>query len=120
VIPVSALPVIEHGEGRTSLWLRRNRLRLACIVALVETGLIVGSVIRWYVAAGVAVAVFLFHFLAGRRSRFMWVRQISSAAAISQTLPLLVPFVALASVVVVLAVLVAAVLVLGYVVFGRR
>ena len=117
---MTALPVIEHGEGRTSLWLRRNRLWLACIVALVETGLIVTSVIGWYVAAAVAVVIFLFHFLVGRKSRYMWVRQISLAAAISQLLPVLVPFVALASVVIVLALLAAAVLVLAFVVIGRR
>jgi hypothetical protein len=117
---VTALPVIEHGEGRTSLWLRRNRLWLACIVALVETGLIVTSVIGWYVAAAVAAVIFLFHFFVGRKSRYMWVRQISLAAAISQLLPVLVPFVALASVVIVLALLAAAVLVLAFVVIGRR
>jgi hypothetical protein len=117
---VTALPVIEHGEGRTSMWLRRNRLRLACIVALVETALIVTSVIGWYIAVAVALLVFLFHFLIGRKSRFMWVRQISTAAAISQLLPVLVPFVALASVVIVLAVLAAAVVVLAFVVIGRR
>ena len=50
----------------------------------------------------------------------MWVRQISTAAAISQLLPVLIPFVALASVVIVLAVLVAAVIVLAFVVIGRR
>jgi hypothetical protein len=117
---VTVLPVIEHGEGRTSLWLRRHRLHLACIVALVETGLIVGSVIGWYVAAAVAAGIFLFHFLVGRKSRHMWVRQISLAAATSQLLPVLVPFVALASVVIVLAVLAAAILVLAFVVIGRR
>lgn len=117
---MTVLPVIEHGEGRTSMWIRRNRLRLACLVALVETGLVVTSVIGWYVAAAVAAGVFLFYFLAGRRSRHMWVRQISTAAAISQLLPVLVPFVALASAVIVLAVLAAAVVVLAFVVIGRR
>jgi hypothetical protein len=117
---VATLPVIEHGEGRTGRWLRENRLRLAFLVALVETALVVTSVIGWYVAVGVAAVVFVFHFLVGRRSRYASVRQISWAAAVSQTLPVVVPFAALVvSALLVLAVVAAAVAVIVYVVVGR-
>ena len=88
--------MIEHGEGRFSLWLRHNRLRLAILVALVETALVVGNVIGWYIAVGVAAVIVAFYFLVGRRSRRPWLSQLSWSLAVSQALPVIVPFAPLA------------------------
>jgi hypothetical protein len=118
---VSALPVIEHGEGRSSRWLRNHRLRVAILVALVETALVVGNVIGWYIAVGIATVVLLFHFLVGRKSKRPWLRQLSWAAAVSQALPIIVPFAALAvGALLVLSIVGALFAVLAYIVFGRR
>ncbi len=118
---MSALPVIEHGEGRSSRWLRENRLRLAILVALVETALVVGDVIGWYVAVGVAAVIIGFYFLVGRRSRRPWLRQLSWSLAVSQALPVVVPFAALAvGALIVLGVVAAVFFALAYIVFGRR
>ena len=118
---MATYPVLEHRETRTSRWLRENRLRLAFIVALVETALIVGGVLGWFWALAIAALVFAFHFFVGRRIRFEAVRQVSWAAAVSQTLPVLVPFIALVvGTILVLFVIAAAVVVLALVVFGRR
>jgi hypothetical protein len=118
---VSALPVIEHGEGRSSRWLRNNRLRVAILVALVETALVVGNVIGWYIAVAVAAAILAFHFLIGRKSSRPWLRQLSWALAVSQALPVVVPFAALAvGAMIVLGIVGAVFVALAYVVFGRR
>ncbi len=118
---MSALPVIEHGEGRFSLWLRHNRLRLAILVALVETALVVGNVIGWYIAVGVAAVIVAFYFLVGRRSRRPWLNQLSWSLAVSQAIPVIVPFAALAlGAVVVLGFVATVFFALAYLVFGRR
>ncbi len=113
--------VLEHRESRPSRWLRGNRLRVAFLIALVETALIVLNVVSWYWALALAAIVFLFHFFVGRRARYEWLRQLSWTAAVSQTLPVLIPFVALVvGAFLVLAIVAAAVIVLAYVILGRR
>ena len=118
---MSALPVIEHGEGRSSRWLRENRLRLAILVALVETALVVGDVIGWYIAVGVAAVIIAFYFVVGRRSRRPWLHQLSWSLAVSQAIPVVVPFAALAvGAVIVLGFVAIVFFALAYLVFGRR
>ena len=113
--------VVEHRERRTSRWLHENRLRVAVLVALFETLLVVASLVQWkWVVVGAAL-VFTFHFFVGRRARWDSVRQLSWAAAVSQTLPVLLPLVAVVlGTLLVLAVLIAAVVVLALVILGRR
>ena len=118
---MATYPVLEHRETRTGRWFRGNRLRIAFLVALAETILVVANVLQWRWALLLAAAVFAFHFFVGRRVRYEAVRQLSWAAAVSQTLPVLVPFVALVvSTLIVLGVVAAAVVVLAFVIFGRR
>jgi hypothetical protein len=118
---VTTYPVLEHRQRRSSRWLRENRLRIALLVALVETGLVVANVLAWRWAVIAAGIVFAFHFFVGRRASYDTVRQLSWAGAVSQTLPVLLPFVAVAvSALVVLGVLAAAVVVIAFLVFGRR
>ena len=114
-------PVLEHRERRADRWLRGNRLRIAFLIALVETILVLTNVLGWYWAVGAAAVVLALHLLLGRRSKREWVRQLSWTAAVSQMLPVLIP---IAAVVVgtflVLAVGVGVVLLLAFLVFGRR
>ena len=118
---MTELPVLEHRERRADRWLRGNRLRVAFLIALVETILVLTNVIGWYWALGVAAVVLVFHLLLGRRAKWEWVRQLSWTAAVSQALPVLIPFVAVVvGTVLVLAIVAGAVLVLAFLVFGRR
>jgi hypothetical protein len=118
---VATYPVLEHREHRTSRWLRENRLRVAVLVALLETLLVVASLVQWkWVVVGAGI-VFVFHLFVGRRARWDSLRQLSWAAAVSQTLPVLLPLVAVViGTLLVLAVLIAAVVILALVILGRR
>ena len=71
---MATYPVLEHRESRVGRWFRARRLRLALLIG--------------------AVAVFLFYWFVGRKTRFEAVRQISWTAAASQLLPVLVPVIA--------------------------
>ncbi len=118
---MTTYPVLVHRERRASRWLRENRLRVAVLVALLETALVVANVVQWKWVLVVAGLVFAFHFFVGRRARYQPVRQLSWTAAASQSLPVLVPLVAVAlGTLLVLAVLAAAVAVLAFVILGRR
>jgi hypothetical protein len=118
---VSSYGVLEHREGRSSRWLRGNRLRVAFLIALVETVLVIAGVMGWYWALALAAVIFAFHFFVGRKLRWEWARQLSWTAAVSQTLPVLIPFAALVvSTLLVIAIVAAAIVVLAYVIFGRR
>jgi hypothetical protein len=114
-------PVLEHRERRADRWLRGNRLRIAFLIALVETILVLTDVVGWFVAVGVAAAVIALHLLLGRRAKREWIRQLSWTLAVSQTLPVLIP---IAAVVVgtflVLAIVAGVVIILAFLVFGRR
>ena len=96
-------------------------MRVALLVALVETSLVLANVLQWRWAVLIAAVVFAFHFFVGRRTRYASVRELSWAAAVSQTLPVVLPFaLVVVGTLVVLAVVAAAVLVLALVLFGRR
>ena len=117
----SDYPVLEHRERRTGRWLRGNRLLIAFLIALVETVLVVTDVIGWYSVLAIAAVLIGFYVVYGRRARWPWLRQLSWTAAVSQLLPVLVPFAALAVATVVLVGLVAAiVIIVAFLVFGRR
>lgn len=118
---MATYPVLEHRAGRTSRWLRENRIRIALSIAIVETILVVTSVLQWRWALLIAGAVFAFHFFVGRRARFASIRELSWTAAISQTVPVIIPFVvALVSALVAVAIVAAAIVVLALVFLGRR
>ena len=118
---MSAYPVIEHRRRGPARWIRENRLRLAFGIAVAETILILLSVLQWRWALLIAGIVFAFHFFVGRRARFDSLRQLSWTAAISQTLPVIVPvLLVVVGTLVVLAILAVALVVLALVLFGRR
>jgi FtsH-binding integral membrane protein len=118
---VAAYPVLEHRAGRTGRWLRANRIKAALLLALVETVLVVVDVLQWRWVLLIAALVFAFHFFVGRRARYDWFRQLSWTVVVSQTLPVLVPVVAVVlGTLLVLALLAAAIVVVALVFFGRR
>ncbi|MDQ3889833.1 MAG: hypothetical protein M3312_04685 [Actinomycetota bacterium] len=118
---MATYPVIEHRVGRAGRWLRANRIRLALLIAVAETLLVVGNQLRWFSVLAIAGLVFAFHLVVGRRARYESVRQLSWAAAVSQTLPVLIPvLVVLVGTLVVVAVVAVAAAVLAAFLLGRR
>jgi hypothetical protein len=88
---VASSPVIEAGNGGHGLWLQQRRLRLALLVGLVESVLVLAGGLRWFwVLALAAVAVALYIFVArGVRSRPL--RELAWIFAASQLIAVLVP-----------------------------
>jgi hypothetical protein len=82
---------MELQESRGGLWLRARRLRVALLVGLVESVLVLVGGLGWYwVLAAAAVAVALYLFL-GRNLRFHAGRELTWIAAASQLIAVLVP-----------------------------
>ena len=118
---MTTYPVIEHGTTRAGRWLRARRLRIAFAIAVVETLLVVTNVLGWFAVLAIAALVFAFYLFVGRKTRFDTLRQLSWTAAVSQLLPLTVPFVVLAlGTLVVVAVIALFVVVGALLFFGRR
>lgn len=109
---MTASPALELRESRSGLWLRARRLRLALLVGLVESVLVLVGDSGWYwvlAAAAVAVALYLF---VGRSMRFHAARELSWIAAASQLIAVLVPLLWVLVKAVAIAVLVVMVVVL--------
>jgi hypothetical protein len=82
--------VVEHRQSSSALWLRERRLRLALLIAFVESLLVLFSAHGWrYVIIAVIVALAAYWFV-GRRWRGV-VYEITWVAAVSQLLAVLVP-----------------------------
>jgi hypothetical protein len=82
--------VIEHGESSSARWLRERRLRLALLIAFVESLLVLFSAHGWrYVIIAVILAVAAYWFVGRRRSGVVY--EITWMAAVSQLLAVLVP-----------------------------
>jgi hypothetical protein len=88
---VSAAPVVEHRESTPSRWLRERRLRIALLIAFVESLIVLFSDHGWwYVVGAAAVALFLY-WLARRQSEHRLVHEATWILAVSQLIALLVP-----------------------------
>jgi len=82
--------IIEHGESSSARWLRERRLRLALLIAFVESLLVLFSAHGWrYVIIAVIVALTGYWFLGRRRTGVAY--EITWIAAVSQLLAVLVP-----------------------------
>jgi len=82
--------MIEAG-GNGQAWLRARRLRLALLIGLVESLLVVWGGLGWFwVLAFAAVAVALYIFVT-RRAGFPTLREIVWILAASQLIAVLVP-----------------------------
>jgi hypothetical protein len=87
---MNADPVVEHRGGAAARWLRERRLRLALLIAFVESVLVLlSSHGWWYVLAAAVVAVAL-HWFVGRRNPGL-LHEITWTAAVSQLLAVIVP-----------------------------
>ena len=123
---MTSYPVIEHGTaGRTSRWLRANRVRLAVAIAALETVLVVANVLQWRWALLIAAAVFAFYFFAGRKAKSPTVRELARTGALSQLMPVLAPIAlaalaAVAITIAMLALIVLAVVMLALLFVDRR
>jgi hypothetical protein len=119
---VATYPVVEHRSTRTGRWLRARRLRIAFLIAVVETLLILPPIdaLDWFPVLAIAVAVFAFYFFVGRKSRFDTVRELSWTAAVSQLLPVFVPVIVVIVGTLVIVALVAVLIIVGVILFLDR
>jgi hypothetical protein len=84
-------PVLEHGESRTTRWLRQRRLRIALLIGLVESLLVLFNDLGWFWVLAAAIAAVALHFFVGRRVPYDVVRQVTWTVAVSQLIAVLVP-----------------------------
>jgi hypothetical protein len=87
---VSVEPVIEHRRSASAQWLRERRVRIALLIAFVESLLVVTSSLGWFWVVGAAIVAVAFYFL-GRRTSSSTVGEITWIAAASQLISVLVP-----------------------------
>ena len=82
--------VVEHRQGASAHWLRDRRLRLALLIAFVESLLVLFSDHGWrFVIIAATVAIVAYWFVGRRRSGLIY--EITWIAAASQLLAVLVP-----------------------------
>lgn len=119
---MAAYPVIEHRTSRRGRWLRAHRFRIAFLIAVVETLLILPpiDVLGWFPVLAIAVVVFALYFFVGRKSRFDTVREVSWTAAASQIVPVVVPVVVVIVGTLVVIAVIALLLVVGALLFLDR
>jgi hypothetical protein len=86
----SVEPVIEHRESVPSRWLRERRLRIALLVAFVESLLVLFSDHGWWYVLGAAVVAVALYFF-GRRTSSGFVHEATWILAASQVISVLVP-----------------------------
>jgi hypothetical protein len=85
------LDVIEHGETSLARSLRRQRLRIALAIAVVEGILVITDVIPWWLVLALATAGLALYVGVGRDSSNGDVRNITWIVAVSQLVVVLVP-----------------------------
>lgn len=85
---------IDHGTSGHGRMLRRNRLRIALLVALVEGILVLTGSIDWWVVALLALGSVVLYAAWGRGARDE-LRQLTWILAVSQVAVVLVPALAL-------------------------
>jgi hypothetical protein len=113
--------VVEHGSSRGGRWLRRNRLRFAFWIAVVEGVLVLFDVIPLWTALGVAALLLLFYLFVGRNVPSDAGRELSWIAALSQLLVAILPVLAaLLTMVAIIALVVIAAVALALLFLDRR
>jgi hypothetical protein len=113
--------VVEHGSSRGGRWLRRNRLRFAFWIAVVEGVLVLFDVIPTWTALAVAALLLLFYLFVGRNLPSDAGREVSWIAAVSQLLVALLPILlALLTMVAIIALVVIAAIALALLFLDRR
>jgi hypothetical protein len=88
---VTTTPAIEAHESSRGTWLRARRTRLALVIGLVESLVILVSDDGWFVVLALAALAVALYFFVGRASRHHSVRELTWIAAASQLIAMLVP-----------------------------
>jgi hypothetical protein len=83
-------PVVEHRESSTRRWLRERRLRIALLIAFVESLLVVTSSVGWFWVVGAAIVALILYWL-GRRTTSGTVHEVTWILAASQLISVIVP-----------------------------
>jgi asparagine N-glycosylation enzyme membrane subunit Stt3 len=119
---VVTYPVVEHQSTRAGRWLRARRLRIAFVIAVVETLLILPPIdaLGWFPVLAIALVVFALYFFVGRKSRHDTVRELSWTAAVSQLLPVFIPIIVVVVGTLVIVALFAVLIVIGVILFLDR
>jgi hypothetical protein len=87
---VTVEPVVEHRQSAGARWLRERRLRIALLIAFIESLLVIFSSLGWFWVVGAAtVAVALY--LLGRRTGSATMQEATWILAASQLISLIVP-----------------------------
>jgi hypothetical protein len=87
---VTVEPVVEHRQSAGARWLRERRLRIALLIAFIESLLVIFSSLGWFWVVGAAVAAAALY-LFGRRTGSATVREVTWVLAASQLIALIVP-----------------------------
>ncbi|HEX5469349.1 MAG TPA: hypothetical protein VFW80_09925 [Gaiellaceae bacterium] len=82
--------VIEHRESAAAQWMRDRRLRLALLIAFVESLVVLFSEHGWWYVVAAAVVACAAHWFVGRRKGGV-LHEITWTAAVSQLLAMFVP-----------------------------
>lgn len=88
---MTSSPALELKESERGAWLRARRLRLALLIGLVESVLVLVGNSGWYWVLAAAAVTVAFYLFVGRDFRFHTVRELSWIAAASQLIAVLVP-----------------------------
>lgn len=83
-------PVVEHRESSATRWLRERRLRIALLIAFVESLIVLVSEHGWWIVVLAAVVAVLAHWFLGRRWQGV-TYEVTWIVAASQLLAVLVP-----------------------------
>lgn len=84
-------PVIEAGESGRGFWLRERRLRLALLIGLVESLLVVLGGLGWFWVLALAAAAVALYIFVARGVRYHALREIAWILAASQLIAVIVP-----------------------------
>jgi hypothetical protein len=87
---VTVEPVVEHRQSAGARWLRERRLRIALLIAFIESLLVIFSSLGWFWVVGAAAAAVALY-LVGRRTSSATVREVTWVLAASQLIALIVP-----------------------------
>jgi hypothetical protein len=84
-------PLVEPGESRAGRWLRERRLRIALVIGVIESILVLTSQIRWFWVLGLFLLLAAAYVYVRRRFENETLRQVAWTAAFSQVLPFVIP-----------------------------
>jgi hypothetical protein len=88
---VTTSPLIEAGGSGRGFWLRERRLRIALLIGLAESLLVVLGGLGWFWVLALAVAAVVFYAFVARGTRFQALRDVAWIFAASQLIAVIVP-----------------------------